>query len=55
MGIVEWTELMKILKNGGYTGSMVIEHEDPLYEGEKRNEGLALGLQNLREELKEAG
>ena len=55
MGIVEWTELMKILKDGGYTGNMVIEHEDPLYEGKKRHEGLELGLKNLQDERKEAG
>ena len=55
MGVVDWPDLFRVLRQGGYAGSMVIEHEDPLYEGEKRNEGLELGLKNLKAAKEQAG
>ena len=55
MGEVNWVELFRMLKDRGYKGGVVIEHEDPLYEGEKRNDGLKIGLRNLKEAKEKAG
>jgi sugar phosphate isomerase/epimerase len=48
LGQVDWQAIAAALKEIGYTAGMVIEHEDPLYEGERFEEGLCLGLEFLR-------
>ena len=47
MGAVDWKALVGALREVGYAGDMSIEHEDPVYEGEKAHEGLLLGRQYL--------
>ena len=39
------------LREIGYKGDIAIEHEDPLYEGEKAHEGLLLARKNLDQAL----
>jgi len=47
-GEINWRQVFTALREIGYTGDMVIEHEDPVYEGELRERGLELGLATLR-------
>jgi len=47
-GDVDWRRIFMALYDIGYTGDMVIEHEDPVFEGERREEGLRLGLWELQ-------
>jgi len=47
LGQVDWKAFMKALREIGYAGDIAIEHEDPLYEGEKAHEGLLLAKKNL--------
>ena len=46
-GDVDWQQLFVILSDIGYDGDMVIEHEDPVFDGDRRKEGLRLGLMHL--------
>lgn len=52
MGQVDWDGIARALAEVGYRNGMVIEHEDPVFEGERFEEGLALGLKFLRQTLK---
>jgi sugar phosphate isomerase/epimerase len=52
MGEVDWEAIARALAEIGYTTGMVIEHEDPVFEGERFEEGLAMGLKFLRQTLK---
>lgn len=47
MGQVDWVAISRALAEVGYRSGMVIEHEDPVFEGPRFEEGLALGLQFL--------
>lgn len=47
-GELNWHEFFTILYESGYKGNMVIEHEDPVFDGPRRNEGFILGGNYLR-------
>lgn len=47
-GEINWKQGFTALNEIGYTGDIVIEHEDPVYDGELRERGLELGLATLR-------
>jgi sugar phosphate isomerase/epimerase len=47
LGQVDWKAFVGVLREIGYQGDIAIEHEDPLYEGELRHEGLLLGQKHL--------
>jgi sugar phosphate isomerase/epimerase len=46
-GDIDWRQIFKALYDFGYTGDMIIEHEDPVFAGARREEGLKLGLAEL--------
>ena len=46
-GEVDWEKVIHILQEVSYTGGFVIEHEDPIFSGERRKEGLRLGYKYL--------
>ena len=50
-GELDWHGFFNILYEAGYDGSMVIEHEDPIFSGDRRNEGFILGGNFLRKVL----
>jgi sugar phosphate isomerase/epimerase len=52
MGQVDWEQIARALAEIGYRTGVVIEHEDPVFEGERFEEGLSLGLKFLRGVLK---
>ena len=47
-GDVDWTGIFRGLTEIGFDGNMIIEHEDPIFHGERRKEGLKLGLKHLK-------
>jgi len=47
-GDVQWTKVFRALTEIGFTGDMIIEHEDPIFRGDRREEGLRLGLKLLK-------
>ena len=47
-GEISWKQVFTALNEIDYTGDMVIEHEDPVYDGELREKGLEMGLATLR-------
>lgn len=47
-GELDWHQFFTILYEAGYQGNMVIEHEDPIFDGPRRNEGFILGGNYLR-------
>ena len=48
LGDLDWSAFARAVAEVGYSGGIVIEHEDPLFEGERFEEGLAIGLKFLR-------
>lgn len=48
-GMVDWKGVFKALNDIGFEGQMAIEHEDPVFGGERTDEGLKLGLRYLRQ------
>ena len=50
-GELDWHEFFTILYEAGYEGNMVIEHEDPVFSGPRRNEGFILAGNFLRNTL----
>ena len=52
MGQVDWDGIARALAEVGYRTGMVIEHEDPVFEHERFEEGLVLGVKFLRGVLK---
>jgi len=48
-GEVDWKSIFQILSDVGYKGDMVIEHEDPVFDGPRRKEGFLLGLKCLEQ------
>ncbi len=48
LGVIDWPALFEAVKESGYAGDMVVEHEDRTYMGNRWNEGLTLGLKTLR-------
>ena len=49
LGKVDWPAFIGALREIGYQGDLAIEHEDPLYEGEKAHEGILLARRNLEQ------
>jgi sugar phosphate isomerase/epimerase len=47
-GIVNWAEFISALREVGFDGGCAIEHEDPVFSGERRTEGLKLGYNHLK-------
>ena len=47
-GVVDWHKLTSLLKEGGYSGGVCVEHEDPVFSGERREEGLEKAHAYLR-------
>lgn len=41
-GELDWHKFFTILYEAGYAGNMVIEHEDPVFSGDRRSEGFLL-------------
>jgi sugar phosphate isomerase/epimerase len=52
LGHIDWEAAASALAEVGYRSGIVIEHEDPVFEGERFDEGLAIGLKYLRQVLK---
>lgn len=50
-GEINWTKFISALCEIGYAGGIAIEHEDPIFIGERRVEGLILGYKHLSERL----
>lgn len=50
-GDVDWQKVFIALNDIGYRGHIVIEHEDPVFSGERTDEGLRLGLRFLKQFL----
>ena len=46
-GEVDWPALFQVLREGGFDGNVVIEHEDPVFHGERMQQGLIIGKQYL--------
>jgi len=47
-GELDWHKFLTILYEAGYTGNMVIEHEDPIFSGDRRDEGFIVGGNFMR-------
>ena len=47
-GVVDWHKLTSMLKEGGYDGGICVEHEDAVFSGDRREEGLAKACAYLR-------
>ena len=47
-GQVKWRELFKIFYDAGYKGPVIIEHEDPVFDGKLHIQGLKMGHDFLR-------
>ncbi|NLG51204.1 MAG: sugar phosphate isomerase/epimerase [Chloroflexi bacterium] len=52
LGEVDWDAITTALVEVGYNAGVVIEHEDPVFAGERFDEGLAIGLKFLKQTLK---
>jgi sugar phosphate isomerase/epimerase len=48
LGQIDWQALFDTLAEVGYAGDMAVEHEDNAYTGDRRDEGLAIGVKSLR-------
>ena len=48
-GMIDWLGVFKALYDIKFSGPMVIEHEDPVFDGELREQGLAMGLRYLQQ------
>ena len=47
-GDINWKGVFRALNDVRYGGPVIIEHEDPVFMGERHKEGLSLGLRFLR-------
>lgn len=47
-GELDWHKFFTVFYETGYTGDMVIEHEDPVFSGDRRDEGFVLSGNFLR-------
>ena len=47
-GEIDWTAQYAALADIGYTGPVILEHEDPVFSKERRMEGMALAFTALR-------
>ena len=48
MGLIDWTSIFTALYDVNFKGPMFIEHEDPVFHGERFEEGLWMGLRHLQ-------
>lgn len=48
-GDIDWRNICSALYDIGFDGPMVIEHEDPVFDGEFRDRGLEMGLAHLKQ------
>lgn len=48
-GDINWRRIFTALADIAYRGDLVIEHEDPVFAGERRDQGLRLALKFLRQ------
>ena len=48
-GEINWKPIFQVLSDVGYAGDIVIEHEDPVFDGPRRKEGFRLGLKCLEQ------
>jgi len=48
-GHIDWREIYKVLYDIGFNGPVIIEHEDPVFDGELRPVGLKMGHDYLRQ------
>lgn len=48
-GEIRWKEFMTALYEVGFDGALIIEHEDPVFAGERLEEGLRMGLRFLKQ------
>lgn len=46
-GEVDWAGIFQVLREAAFDGNVVIEHEDPVFEGERLKEGLLIGKRFL--------
>ncbi len=46
-GDIDWQKFIATLYDIDYQGDIAIEHEDPVFGGKKRDEGLKLGYNHL--------
>jgi len=46
---INWRKIFSVLLDVGYDYAMVIEHEDPVFRGERFHEGLRRGLRYLKQ------
>jgi len=47
-GCVDWHKFTSLLKENGYDGAICVEHEDPIFSGERWVEGLRKAHDFLR-------
>lgn len=48
LGQIDWSAIFRALADVNYKGPMFIEHEDPIFSGDRYEEGLWMGLRYLR-------
>jgi sugar phosphate isomerase/epimerase len=48
-GMIDWLGIFRILYDLKYTGPVIIEHEDPVFDGDLRYDGLRMGYKYLRQ------
>ena len=48
-GDIDWKAIFRALQDAGYKKPIIIEHEDPFFDGERRKEGLKMGLRFLQD------
>jgi sugar phosphate isomerase/epimerase len=53
-GEIDWQRFIAALLDVEYAGNIVIEHEDPVFHGDRFNEGLVLGYKHLSQFLPDA-
>lgn len=46
-GDVDWASIFQVLRESGFDGNVVIEHEDPVFHGDRMHEGLIIGKHYL--------
>jgi len=47
LGEIDWQKFIATLYDIDYKGDIAIEHEDPVFSGKKRNQGLEMGFKHL--------
>lgn len=47
-GQIDWQGIFKVFYDTGFNGPVIIEHEDPVFDGKLRKQGLRMGLEFLK-------